>query len=79
MSASRGQPGKTMLLAIDTSTQLAGLALYDGEVRAELTWVAGRRHSAELFPEIERLLKLTGLEVGADPSLPLTWSPSLRE
>jgi tRNA threonylcarbamoyladenosine biosynthesis protein TsaB len=54
-----------MLLAIDTSTQLAGLALYDGEVRAELTWVAGRRHSAELFPEMERLLKLTGLEVGA--------------
>ena len=49
-----------MLLAIDTSTELAGLALYDGAVRAELTWLAGRRHSSQLLPEIERLLALVG-------------------
>jgi tRNA threonylcarbamoyladenosine biosynthesis protein TsaB len=54
-----------MLLAIDTSTPLAGLALYDGQVQAELAWVAGRRHSVELFPELDRLLKLAGVEIGA--------------
>jgi tRNA threonylcarbamoyladenosine biosynthesis protein TsaB len=53
-----------MLLAIDTSTQLAGLALYDGAIRAELAWVAGRRHSVQLMPEIEHLLLLLGLEAG---------------
>lgn len=52
-----------MILAIDTSTQLAGLALFDGQVRAELTWVAGRHHSTQLLPEIERLLALVGASV----------------
>jgi tRNA threonylcarbamoyladenosine biosynthesis protein TsaB len=54
-----------MLLAIDTSTQLAGLALYDGAVRAELAWIAGRRHSVQLLPEVERLLALLGIEMSA--------------
>lgn len=53
-----------MLLAIDTSTDLAGLALYDGAVQAELTWVAGRKHSVQLLPQIERLLELVGLPIG---------------
>jgi tRNA threonylcarbamoyladenosine biosynthesis protein TsaB len=51
-----------MLLAIDTSTQLAGLALYDGSVRAEMAWQAGRKHSVQLLPEIDRLLALIGVE-----------------
>jgi tRNA threonylcarbamoyladenosine biosynthesis protein TsaB len=50
-----------MLLAIDTSTELAGLALYDGAVQAELTWVAGRKHSQQLLTQLERLLELRGL------------------
>jgi tRNA threonylcarbamoyladenosine biosynthesis protein TsaB len=54
-----------MLLAIDTSTQLAGLALYDGAVQAELVWVAGRRHSAQVMPQLERLLRLLDMEVTA--------------
>ena len=54
-----------MLLAIDTSTQLAGVSLYDGSVRAELAWVAGRSHSVQLLPQIEHLLELLGSEVGA--------------
>jgi tRNA threonylcarbamoyladenosine biosynthesis protein TsaB len=53
-----------VLLAIDTSTQLAGLALYDGAVQAELTWQAGRRHSSQLLPALEYLLGLVGLDVG---------------
>src|SRR5215213_9785687 len=52
-----------VLVAIDTSTQLAGLALFDGTVQAELTWQAGRRHSSELLPQLERLLGLVPLDV----------------
>lgn len=54
-----------MLIAIDTATDLAGIALYDGAVRAELTWLAGRRHSQQLVPEIRRLLALLELDVQA--------------
>lgn len=45
------------LLALDTSTAWASVALYDGEnVLAEETWHAQRRHGDELFPTIERVL-----------------------
>lgn len=50
------------LLAIDTSTQFASVALYDGRtVLGEGTWHAHRRHDDHLFPEIERLLALSGV------------------
>lgn len=49
------------LLAIDTSTRYASVALYDGRtVLAEGTWQAQRRHDDHLFPEIARLLALAG-------------------
>src|SRR5882762_6983731 len=45
------------LLALDTSTAWASVALYDGkDVLGEETWHAQRRHGDELFPTIERLL-----------------------
>lgn len=45
------------LLALDTSTSWASVALYDGRsVLAEETWHAQRRHGDELFPTIERML-----------------------
>ena len=49
-----------MLLALDTSTDWASVALFDGRsVLAEETWHAHRRHAEELFPTIERLLAQT--------------------
>jgi tRNA threonylcarbamoyladenosine biosynthesis protein TsaB len=49
-----------MLLALDTSTAWASVAIFDGrEVLAEQTWHAQRRHADELFPTIERLLTAT--------------------
>lgn len=47
-----------MLLALDTSTRQAGIALYDGErgVIAEYNWLSGRQHTVELMPEVARLL-----------------------
>ncbi len=50
-----------MLLALDTSTALAGVALYDGTVRAEATWCAGRRHTEQVLPLAVRLLADQGL------------------
>lgn len=51
-----------MLLALDTSTAWASVALFDGrDVLAEETWHAQRRHADELFPTIERLLSRTGV------------------
>ncbi len=53
------------LLAIDTSTAYASVALYDGRiVLAEGTWHAQRRHDDHLFPEIDRLLALVGARLG---------------
>jgi tRNA threonylcarbamoyladenosine biosynthesis protein TsaB len=46
-----------MLLALDTSTGLAGVALYDGALRAELVWQAGREHTAQVLAEAVRLLE----------------------
>lgn len=45
-----------MLLAVDTSTQFMGLALYDGsQVLAETTWQTHSHHTVELAPAVEEL------------------------
>jgi len=45
------------LLALDTSTAWASVAVFDGRaVLSEETWHAQRRHGDELFPAIERVL-----------------------
>jgi tRNA threonylcarbamoyladenosine biosynthesis protein TsaB len=50
-----------MLLALDTSTALASVALYDGTLKAEATWHAGRNHSQQVMPTAVRLLEEQGL------------------
>jgi len=53
-----------MLLAIDTSTDSAGLALVqDGKMLAEATWRCGQNHSVELLPRLTQLLKEAGVEL----------------
>ena len=49
-----------MLLAVDTSTTKAGIALFDGEVVAESVWLAGRDHGRHLMPVIEHTLARLG-------------------
>ena len=65
-----------MLLALDTSTRVASLAVHDGSnVRAEFTWETGDHHTVELMPRIVELLKqvsvsidqLTGVAVAIGP------------
>ncbi|WP_026370996.1 tRNA (adenosine(37)-N6)-threonylcarbamoyltransferase complex dimerization subunit type 1 TsaB [Kallotenue papyrolyticum] len=69
-----------MLLAIDTSTDDAGIALYDdGRVLAECAWHSGRRHAEQVLPLIDTLLRqldatpadLRGLAVALGPG---SWS-----
>lgn len=47
-----------MLLALDTSTAYASIALsHDGSLLAELTWLVENRHSAELLPRVGEMLR----------------------
>ncbi len=53
-----------MLLAIDTSTDSASLALVqDGRTLAEATWRCGQNHSVELLPRLTQLLQEAKIEL----------------
>jgi tRNA threonylcarbamoyladenosine biosynthesis protein TsaB len=65
-----------MILAIDTATRSASLAVYDGAVvRAEYSWDTADHHTVDLLPRIVDLLRqievpieqLTGLGVSIGP------------
>ena len=52
-----------MLLAIDTSTDTASLALaQDKTVLAELTWRSKQNHTTQLLPNLNYLFGITGTE-----------------
>lgn len=52
-----------MLVALDTSTKYAGVALYDERgVLAESNWLADGSHTVQLLPTLERLLAALGAE-----------------
>src|SRR5690348_1599343 len=51
-----------MLLALDTSTSYASIALvHDGRTLVELDWEVGRNHSAELLTRLDWLLAERGI------------------
>ena len=53
-----------MLLAIDTATRMAGLALYDevqGWLLGEELWHSANNHTVELMPRLARMFALQGL------------------
>jgi tRNA threonylcarbamoyladenosine biosynthesis protein TsaB len=52
-----------MILALDTSTEMASIALYKrGEgILGEQTWVSGKQQTVQLLPNIERLMSLLEL------------------
>ncbi|MBI5564278.1 MAG: tRNA (adenosine(37)-N6)-threonylcarbamoyltransferase complex dimerization subunit type 1 TsaB [Chloroflexi bacterium] len=65
-----------MILAIDTATRSASLAIYDGAVvRAEYSWDTADHHTVELMPRIVDMLRqidvsieqITGLGVSIGP------------
>jgi tRNA threonylcarbamoyladenosine biosynthesis protein TsaB len=65
-----------MLLALDTSTHLASLALASpGRLVAELTWEVGQRHSAELFDRLRWLLTSAATEPRALAGIAVATGP----
>jgi len=54
-----------MLLAVDTSTKMVGLALYDGvQIRSESVWQSHDYHTVELAPAVADLLARSSVKVG---------------
>ncbi|MGD2155670.1 MAG: tRNA (adenosine(37)-N6)-threonylcarbamoyltransferase complex dimerization subunit type 1 TsaB [Anaerolineales bacterium] len=53
-----------MLLAIDTSTQMLGVALYDGvQILSEMSWISRGHHTRELAPAIVETLTRCHVDV----------------
>ncbi len=52
------------LLAIDTASEQAGIALLDGVSIAELSWPAGRQQTVTILPSVEWLLASCGVSLG---------------
>jgi len=66
----------TMLLAVDTSTSLVGLALYDGDqVLGEMTWTTKQHHTTELSPALSGLLKRCGVTMASVNALGVAIGP----
>jgi tRNA threonylcarbamoyladenosine biosynthesis protein TsaB len=55
-----------MLLAVDTSTRVVGVALYDGiSVLSEVAWISQNHHTVELGPEVSETFNRVGIESAA--------------
>lgn len=65
-----------MILAIDTSTQWMGLALFDGwQILYEKIWHTTRRHTVELVPAIQTAMAETGLEISSIKAVGIALGP----
>ena len=65
-----------MLLAIDTSTRYAGVALADsGRVRSARSWYSAVNHTAELMPAVSETLKAAGLAVNDLAAIAIALGP----
>lgn len=65
-----------MLLAIDTSTQMIGLALYNGwQVVCESVWQSRNHHTVEVAPAMHALLLNSGVKPDALQALAVASGP----
>lgn len=67
-----------MLLAIDTATATASLAVYDTQQQkllGETTWQARRRHTQDLMANVRQLLEQTGVCISDLDALTVTTGP----
>ena len=65
-----------MLLAIDTSTHYASVALHDGSrLLSEHTWLANQAHTRTLLPNIQRLLADAGASMDALTAVAIALGP----
>lgn len=61
MTVAETPPAARWLLALDSSTEQAGVALFDGRRLSEVTWEAGRTQTASLLRQVDHLLGLQGV------------------
>lgn len=65
-----------MLVAIDTATSYASLALHDGtRVRVEHTWACRRRHTIEVLSRLTQAMKRLKLDAGGLSGVAVTRGP----
>ncbi len=65
-----------MLIAIDTSTHLTGLACYDAEgLRGECIWHSGRNHTAQVLPQLDLLLRHLGASAASISAVAVALGP----
>lgn len=65
-----------MLVAIDTATDIASLALHDGfRVRVEHTWESARRHTVEILPALVTALDRVGIRAEHISAVAVTRGP----
>lgn len=65
-----------MLVAIDTATRFASLALYTpNAILAECTWQTHDNHTVELMPKLARLMGRQGLDVSALTAVAVALGP----
>jgi tRNA threonylcarbamoyladenosine biosynthesis protein TsaB len=65
------------LLAIDTSTEQASIALFDGVQCSETTWPAGRDQTVSVLDQIDHLLTLTKLSVADLGAIGIATGPGM--
>ncbi|HZU86036.1 MAG TPA: tRNA (adenosine(37)-N6)-threonylcarbamoyltransferase complex dimerization subunit type 1 TsaB, partial [Anaerolineaceae bacterium] len=65
-----------MLLAVDTSTQTIGLAIYNGwQVVCESIWQSRNHHTVEVAPAMHELMQHSGIKPGALQALAVASGP----
>ncbi len=64
-----------LMLAIDTSTEMSGLALYDGRRVSELVWHSGRNQSGVLLEQITHLLSINRFEIAQLSAIAVALGP----
>lgn len=65
-----------MLLAIDTSTRVTGVALYDGvRVLGESVWHSSDYHTVELAPAVGEIVQRAGLKISDLEALAVATGP----
>ena len=67
-----------MLVAIDTATRMAGLALYDqtkGRILEEEVWYSANNHTVELMPRLVRLMDQQGVSPSGLSGLVVSLGP----
>jgi tRNA threonylcarbamoyladenosine biosynthesis protein TsaB len=52
-----------VLLALDSSTAICSVAIYDGALLAERTWRSERNHTRDLLPNIDAILRDVNLRI----------------